>query len=558
MYIPNASNIFVNNQLVSSVGKISQNTENEEVDVFKQIIRFQKPADTLDVVIHVSNFSFHRAGLINHLYFGSHDAVYDGRFFVFGMKMFLIGVMTIMSIFFLAFYFYRKREKVALYIGLFTLLMSIYACLTGLPQLILFYDIPFSVQTNLIRIIQYLLPIVLVLFFKDAYPHEYKKWTLYTFATPFILLIFITLTFSISQTSGLIRVFWYSVIILFLYYLYILILAIKNKRFGAKTLLIGFGILYLFAVNEILHYMEIINTGSLYDLGVFLFLISLAFYLSARFAKTFNENEKLALDLYEINRNLEDIVKQRTQEINLQKEEILAQAEQLKSTNERLIELDYYKESLTQMIVHDLKSPLGVICGMPDILKEGDDLSLIKDAGKQMLDLVTNILDVKKYESSEMKLNKTVFFIKKIVEEAIAHTHYLHFSKNIEFSIQIDSDLEIFADKEIIQRIVINLLSNAIKYSRRKGLIVIKAIHNSEGLTEISVKDTGIGIAPEMIERIFDKYVQAQAKKMGNIRSTGLGLTFCKLAVEAHNGTIWAESEQDKGAIFIFTIPQNK
>ncbi len=549
-----ASKVFINNELIAEFGTVSDQAEIAKGGFIDRLIKFDTKNDTLDIVIQVSNYNFYKSGLSNILYLGKEEDIEKARLYSFGSKVFAIGALFIIALFFIIFYISRSIEKIALYFGIFALLMAIYNFFVGTPHKLLITGISFELQTNIIRIVQYLIPYLLVLFIKEAFREEYKKWTMYAFAYPFLILIVLTVVLPTHITSPFIQFFWYGIVLILLYELTIIYKALKNKRFGAKILLIGFIMVLVVAIHDVLFFAEIINTGSLIDLGLFLLIITWSFYLSARFANTLKENEKLALELYDVNRNLENIVKERTAEINLQKEEIITQAEQLLTTNQKLIELDYYKESLTQMIVHDLKSPLGVICGMPDILREGDNLNLIKSAGKQMLELVTNILDVQKYENSEMMLQKEEIRLKKMVDEAILHTQYIHSNKKINFKNLVSIDNYAYADKEILNRIFINIITNAIKYTRREGEIEINTIANNGELT-IYIKDNGIGILPEMLDKIFDKYVQAQAKKAGNTRSTGLGLTFCKLAIEAHGGKIWAESEQEKGTTFYFTLP---
>jgi len=553
-----ASKVFVNNELVGEFGNVSSNKKLAKGGFIDKLIKFETTSDTIDIVIQVSNYNFYKSGLANILYLGKEEDIEKARLYSFGFKVFAIGILFIIAIFFIIFYIYRSVEKIAFYFGFFALLMAIYNFFVGLPHKLLITGISFELQTNIIRIVQYLIPYLLVLFFREAFREEFKKWTLYAFAYPFLFLTFLTIILPTSITSPYIQFFWYGIIIIIVYELTIIYKALKNNRFGAKILLTGFILAFVFVIQDVLYFAGILNTGSLIDIGFFLLIITWSFYLSARFANTLKENENLAFELYDTNKNLENLVKERTAEINLQKEEILSQAEQLQVTNSKLIELDYYKESLTQMIVHDLKSPLGVICGMPDILREGDNLNLIKSAGKQMLDLVTNILDVQKYENSEMKLQKEDIRLKKMVDETIVHTQYLHTSKKINFKNLITNEAYAYADKEILTRVFINIITNAIKYTRRDGEIEINTIQSNKDILTIYVKDNGAGIPSGMLNKIFDKYVQAQAKKAGKTRSTGLGLTFCKLAIEAHNGEIWAESEQEKGATFYFTLPNIK
>jgi len=119
------------------------------------------------------------------------------------------------------------------------------------------------------------------------------------------------------------------------------------------------------------------------------------------------------------------------------------------------------------------------------------------------------------------------------------------------------SQIGVKCDREITKRIFINLLTNAIKYTPNNGTITLSA-NQSEGISgfvKVLVSDSGQGIPKDQLSKVFDKFGQVSAKKSGDVRSTGLGLTFCKMAVESHGGEISVESEINKGTSFIFTLP---
>ena len=554
-YIPTACTILVNGDLVSSIGHVSTNKHNSKPGFINQIFAFNSEVDSLEIVIQVSNSSFYKAGLAYDIQLGSLRNINRSRIAKLSFELFLIGGILIMALFFISFYAFRPIDKSALYFGFYCLMISIYSFFVGSPHLMLLSDLPFWFQTNIIRITAYLFPLFLVLFFHEVFPNERKKFSIYLFVLPSVVLAILTIVLPIRISSPLIIFFRYLFVFTLFYIGYIIIRAMINKRESALVLLVGFLFLFIFTMNDILHHHEIIQTTNLVSLGVFVFIATQSYFLSIRFAKSFKKSERLALELAHINKNLENSIKQGTLEISQQKEEITTQAEQLKKTNEKLIELGHFKDNLTHMIVHDLKNPLNVIHSLPDILSPGDDIKLIRKAGSQMLSLITNILDVHKYEDSKMELNSENLFLTKIVTESINQTKSLSNDKRINIINKVDEALKVFGDNEILERVFINLITNAIKFTPKDGKITIDASYEKNDTVKISVEDTGVGISPKMLENIFDKFVQAIAKKSGEARSTGLGLTFCKLAVEAHGGKIWAESPKNGGAVFYFTLP---
>ena len=134
--------------------------------------------------------------------------------------------------------------------------------------------------------------------------------------------------------------------------------------------------------------------------------------------------------------------------------------------------------------------------------------------------------------------------------------HHLTQQKNHHTTIQVSPEVQVSADRELLVRVVVNLLTNASKYTPAGGDISIRVTPaTQEGFCQVSVTDTGTGIAPGYLNKVFDRFQQAAPEKSGRVRSTGLGLTFCRLAVQAHNGDIGVESTQGEGATFWFTLP---
>lgn len=261
--------------------------------------------------------------------------------------------------------------------------------------------------------------------------------------------------------------------------------------------------------------------------------------------------EEQNVQLRELNNELEVKVQERTAEILQQSNKILNQKEALASAYDELKKLGEFKEVITGTIVHDLKNPLNSIISL------SDDPS-IKQSGRQMLNLVMSILDVQKFEEPTFQVVTSEFPIQRIIDSAYEQVDFMAKNKNHEIINQIPPDIRVYVDLNIIIRVFVNLLTNAIKYTPNNGTITLGCKElASEGKNQITlyVTDTGEGIPEDQIETIFDRFAQVDAKKLGVVGSTGIGLTFCKMAILAHGGDIWAESNLHEGATFYFTIP---
>ena len=248
------------------------------------------------------------------------------------------------------------------------------------------------------------------------------------------------------------------------------------------------------------------------------------------------------------NEKLEQIITERTKEISNQKEEIAIQAEELATTNEKLVEIGSFRETLTGMIAHDFKSPLNTI------LWYSQEESVIYKAGKRLQHLLENFLDVHKYEHVGLDVNFKPVAVIDIVRAALQQTEALAQAKSIRLELQVPNTLSVLADQGLLVRVLENLITNAIKYTPVNGEVTLKANQLANQQVRFSVRDTGKGIPEERISLLFEKYVQIDAKDSGQIRSTGLGLAFCKLAIEEQGGSIWVESEETKGSTFYFTM----
>jgi signal transduction histidine kinase len=171
--------------------------------------------------------------------------------------------------------------------------------------------------------------------------------------------------------------------------------------------------------------------------------------------------------------------------------------------------------------------------------------------------MVNDLLDISKMESGEMSLYREDFPVSGVVQDAVSLVGVIAREKQQKIVVDLQEGTEALtlnADREKVRRVLVNLLGNAIKFTPEGGLITITARREGEFL-ELSVTDTGPGIAREHQGRIFDKFYQVHDKQVRGTAATGLGLTFCKLAVEAMGGKIGLESEPEKGSRFWFTLP---
>lgn len=228
--------------------------------------------------------------------------------------------------------------------------------------------------------------------------------------------------------------------------------------------------------------------------------------------------------------------------------------EQLAEALEVQKRLQTFKDDLSSMIVHDLKNPLNALINA-NVAFEGRELGdFVKQTGTQMLQLVSNILDINKYEESSIPINQTNVKLSKLLDLSMEGVKHLYEQKNLTIIKNISPDVSVYVDSGLVIRVFQNLLTNAIKFSPTNETIFVTS-KPGDRYVKIFITDKGEGIAPEFHSIIFSKYGQVQSKNAGITSATGLGLTFCKLAVEAHGCEIGIISEVKKGSTFWFTLP---
>ncbi len=242
--------------------------------------------------------------------------------------------------------------------------------------------------------------------------------------------------------------------------------------------------------------------------------------------------------------------------------ELRRQRLELKENNDRLRELERLRDNLTHMIVHDMRTPLTVILGAIGLMlsenppqKEGavKTQRLAHNSALKLKEMTTQLLDISRLEAGQMPVNRTEGDLVQAARIALDFVSPAAAGRNL--LLTSTGPFPAVFDAELIHRVLVNLVTNAVKFTHAGGEVKISVTREASAV-RVAVADDGAGIPPEHHGKIFDKFsqVEGENKKLG----AGLGLTFCKLAVEAHGGRIGVESEVGKGSTFWFTLPSEK
>jgi PAS domain S-box-containing protein len=315
-----------------------------------------------------------------------------------------------------------------------------------------------------------------------------------------------------------------------------------------------------------------------------------------QYACTFTDitERKLAEDeLRKHREHLDVLVKERTASLSVKTKELTDSQRALMSlvedVNEKSVQLvkameqaqsaDRVKSAFLATMSHELRTPLNSIIGFTGIVLQGmsgplngeqtKQLGMVQNSANHLLALINDVLDISKIEAGQVEILKRPFDMRSVIEQALRAVMPLSAKKGLSLDSIIASDVgTIVSDQRRVTQILINLLNNAIKFSERGNVRITAKRVNSEsanqfgGTTdtdfiEISVADTGIGIEPEDMEKLFRPFSQVETSLARNHEGTGLGLSICDKLVEMLGGTIRAESEWGKGSKFTFVIPVN-
>ncbi|MDY7032822.1 MAG: response regulator [Thermodesulfobacteriota bacterium] len=249
-------------------------------------------------------------------------------------------------------------------------------------------------------------------------------------------------------------------------------------------------------------------------------------------------------------------------------DELLSQYNEITEKNQRLSRLEKIKDRLMHMIVHDINNPLqAIFMSLQMILVSQENLSenqikRLKECLNRCADLeelTKSILDINKMEEGKLALAKEFTNLLKLAKDTLVQFEERINARELSLSFLSREDiLPVSIDPGLIKRVIANLIDNAIRHTPQRGEVEVSIDRqHKERKICFSIKDNGDGIAPKYQQKIFDKFQQAEMKQAGVITGkSGLGLTFCKMAIEAHDGEIWVKSEgKGKGSTFGFTIP---
>jgi signal transduction histidine kinase len=269
------------------------------------------------------------------------------------------------------------------------------------------------------------------------------------------------------------------------------------------------------------------------------------------------EQGRLLDEVTQLNRDLEARIAERTAALARRSEELGEKSRQLEIANR-------HKSEFLANMSHELRTPLNAIIGFSQLLesrmfgelnqRQAGYVDDIHESGQHLLSLINDILDLSKIEAGRMELELSSFDLPAAVANAVTLVRERASHHGVELRCRLAGVGEMVADERKVKQVLVNLLSNAVKFTPEGGTVEVRAMRN-DGAVEIAVSDTGIGIAPEDREAIFEEFRHVGGDSTRRSDGTGLGLALARRLVELHGGRIWVRSEVGRGSTFTFSVP---
>ena len=528
-----AFRLFVDGVEVGHLGTTGRTADSHRPELASVVFSVVPMGQEMELIYHVSNFSYKKGGLWGGATFGHRQQVSAARERSLFVDFGLAGSLFLAGLYHLMLFFQRRRDRPALFFGLFCLIIALRALSIGEYSLgMLVPSVGWGLHMALAFLTFYLAVPCFAAFLVALFPVRSARlflWTAVAVSAAFSAQVAFTDAGTYSRN---VDAFQICTIVLIPWALVLLGLAIFQRREGALVSLGGIGILFAAVLLDITDASRILALPQTTPLGVFLFTYTQALVLARQNARAHTAAESLSA--------------------------------LLETRNEELRRLDILKDEFLANTSHELRTPLHGIIGIIESLVDGaagnisailrGNLTLVVASARRLASLVNDILDFAKLRHHDIVLRRRPVDVKAVAEMAMALSRPLIGGKDLRLESDFASSLpRALADEERLAQILHNLLGNAIKFTKA-GTVTVE-LRADDAFVLVAVMDTGIGVPPDAEAMIFESFVQADGTVSREYGGTGLGLSITKKLVEAHGGTITVGPAPDRGSRFSFSLP---
>lgn len=559
--------IYVDGKLMGGNGTPGK-TEAETKPGYERVfLRYNPVSDSVQIIINVSNFHHRRGGFWLPMRTGTFSEVQKKYAASWARDWASISFLIGFSFLFFFFYIFYTRDSL---MGFFSLATTGLALRPLFTSNFMIYNFMEMTWVWIVRWEYIGLYIVLTGWFWFAaiqYPTKLFRRITWIITLIFTAAALLTLFLPVRIFSYMTFIIYPLMIILIVYSLTRSINGIIRKNRVDYIYFLTFAILTFAAINDVRISLgrSAVFSGYILTYTIILFVFIQAVLLLHKWYKAFTEKGKLQRDLEYMNRNLEILVNERTQEINSRREEIENQNIKIAIQNKKLSETIQLKNKIFSVIAHDLRSPVVNILYMLNLLKEEefrDKFDSFADTSiqysQQVINLLENMLVWGRGQEDKIKYSPGKHDFADIILTNMSIFKETADKKEIIVNFTQVGNSKAWFDKDLMDIIIRNLLSNAIKYTQRGGRISIilkDRTISGEGIS-LKICDNGVGIPPDKQKYLFTATEIESTPGTENERGTGFGLKLCHELVTINNGTIVVESTEGEGTCFMITLPE--
>ena len=558
--------LWLDDMLLTSNGHPGK-TKDETIPQYDPVfLRISPLSDTLNILINVSNFHHHRGGFWMPMRIGTFQEINKSNANKWAGDYAAFSLLMGFAFFFLIFFFLSPKDRI---MGFFSLVLFSVALRPLFTSHFLIYDfINLSwLWTIKLEYLSLFLGICGWTWFTDSlYQSKFIRIVSYIITFVFSVSFLLTIFLPVGLFSYSIFPVYVSIVILMIYSLYRSFEGLIQKRLVDGIYFFAFILVAAGSVHDIMVSLgkSYTHIGYVMSFIIVIFIFIHATMLLYKWIIAFNEKEKLRKELEFLNRNLEQMIDERTQELKTRNKEIEKQSTKIALQNKQLSETIQLKNKIFSVIAHDLRSPVVNILYMLNLLKEEEykeKYDTFANSSIQYAQMVINLLenmlvwgrgqeDKIKYEPSEQDLASIILTNLSIFKESTDR-------KDITINFTQKGNSFAFFDKALMDIVIRNILSNAVKYTFRGGRIsiLLKDKYNGDGDILLRICDNGIGIPAAKLKNLFTQKEIQSVPGTEDEKGTGLGLKLCYELIKINGGTIDVESKEGEGTCFIITLP---
>jgi signal transduction histidine kinase len=561
--------IYLDGKYFGSDGTPGKSADETKPEYRRNFFRFNTSSDSLKIIINVANYSHRRGGFWLPVKLGTFGEVQKQLANGWAAEWAVISLLLGFSLFFLFFFAISPKEKIMLFFSMTTIGLALRPLFTS------HYLIYNLVNMDWIWIIRFeylglfVILIGWVWYVMNLYPSKFFRiiaWSItVVFSLSFILTLFLPVKIFSYSTLG----YYPSMILVISYLLFMSFKGSLKKNTVDIAYFLAFILLLLGGLHDMRVSLGKSNSSIGYSLTyiIVLFVFIQAAILLYKWVRAFLEKEKLQNELEFLNKNLENLINERTLELKIRNEEIEKQNSMIAIQNKQLSDTIQLKNRIFSVIAHDLRSPVVNILYMLNLLKEKEYKekydtfanSSIQYA-QMVISLLENMLVWGRDQEDKIKFSPEKRDLADIILTNLSIFKETSDKKEIAVNFTQIGNSTAYFDKDLLDIIIRNLLSNAVKYTPRGGRISIllkEKVQNGEYMM-LKICDNGIGIPETKQKYLFTSTEVESTPGTENEKGTGLGLKLCYELVKINKGTIVVESKPGEGACFIITLPMKK